>query len=53
MLTPFSIPVPLGKKLVEDEAARKLQERVEELKRNYRPGQGWLDAPENAVNRQR
>lgn len=48
-----SIPVPLSKKLVEDEAAQKLQQRLAELKQSYRPEQGWLDSKENQVRRVR
>lgn len=48
-----AIPVPLGKKLNDDNAAQKLQQRVEELKRSYRPEQGWLDSQENQVRRVR
>lgn len=43
--------IPVRAKLVDEEATKKLMARVEELKRTMRPEQGWLDAPENAVNR--
>lgn len=43
--------VPVKSKLVDEAAVQKLMQRVEHLKQNYQPEQGWLGAPENAVNR--
>lgn len=43
--------IPVTTKLADDAAVQKLMQRVEELKKNYQPEQGWLDAPANAVNR--
>jgi len=42
--------IPVTKKLVDDTDAKKLRERQEQTKQQYRPEQGWLDSKENAVN---
>jgi hypothetical protein len=43
--------VPVKTKLTDEAAVQKLMQRVEELKQNYQPEQGWLCAPQNAINR--
>ena len=42
--------IPVSKKLVDEDAAKKLRERQEQMKQQYRPEQGWLGSKENAVN---
>lgn len=42
--------IPVSKKLVNEDEAKKLRERQEQMKQQYRPEQGWLDSKENAVN---
>jgi len=45
------ITVPVQKKLVDDEAAQKLLQRLADLKKNFQPQQGWVDAASNAIGR--
>ena len=49
LINMFKVPAKI--KLIDEDAARKLEEKREQLKQSYRPEQGWLLDEQNKVER--
>ena len=49
LINMFKVPAKI--KLIDEDAARTLEEKREQLKQSYRPEQGWLLDEQNKVER--